>query len=125
MNNQNTLSDKKLIQYYLNGDPNAFTTLVELYKDKIYRSVYSIVQDKHAAEEIFNQTFIRIINNLVTGNNPGKGNFLKWAIKIANDLCLEHAAKAYSIVALEGSFHESHRKTKSMITAFRFANQQN
>ncbi|HNH22097.1 MAG TPA: RNA polymerase subunit sigma-24, partial [Ferruginibacter sp.] len=62
MNNQNSMTDEKLIQFYLNGDPNALATLVELYKDRIYRSIYSIVQDKHAAEEIFREVFIRIIN---------------------------------------------------------------
>ena len=88
MNNQNSMTDEKLIQFYLNGDPNALATLVELYKDRIYRSIYSIVQDKHAAEEIFREVFIRIINNLMAGKTAEDGNFLQWATKIANGLCM-------------------------------------
>ena len=74
------MTDERLIQFYLNGDPNALATLVELYKDRIYRSIYSIVQDKYAAEEIFHEVFIRIIDNLMTGKTAEEGNFLQWAM---------------------------------------------
>lgn len=135
MNNQNTLSDEKLIQFYLNGDPNALATLVELYKDRIYRTVYSMVQDRHAAEEIFRQVFIRIIDNLMAGKNAEEGNFLQWAIKIAHTLCMEYSKKTKQIAVSylngiqaetldvsgvrerePGGYHESHGKIKSMIS---------
>jgi RNA polymerase sigma factor (sigma-70 family) len=134
MNCQNSLTDEKLIQFYLNGDSNAISILVELYKDRIYKSVYSIVQDRYTAEEIFRQVFDQLINNLMAGNSPEEGNFLQWAIKIANGLCLEHTAKSNNTVVLNtnhchketlplsaiagsdaGSYHESHGKIKSMI----------
>ena len=134
MNNQNSMTDEKLIQFYLNGDPNALATLVELYKDRIYRSIYSIVQDKHAAEEIFREVFIRIINNLMAGKTAEDGNFLQWATKIANGLCMEYTRKSRQAIVLEpvtgkepveespaaisihpSGYHESHGKIKSMI----------
>jgi len=134
MNNQNSMTDEKLIQFYLNGDPNALATLVELYKDRIYRSIYSIVQDRHAAEEIFREVFIRIINNLMAGKTADEGNFLQWATKIANGLCMEYTRKTRQAVVLDSvpvpetkeapagvisilptGYHESHGRIKSMI----------
>ena len=134
MNNHNSMTDEKLIQFYLNGDPNALATLVELYKDRIYRSIYSIVHDKYAAEEIFREVFIRIIDNLMAGKAAEEGNFLQWAIKIANGLCIEYNRKIrHAIVEetgtsieeviglsanagrTEGGYHESHGKIKTMI----------
>lgn len=133
MNHQIQMSDETLIQYYLNGDPNAMATLVELYKDRVYRSIYNMVQDKNAAEEIFGKVFTRIINNIMSGNNADEGNFLQWAIRIAQNLCVEHNRKTkFSIIAggtdsdVSGAFtvpqylaytnyYESHHKIKGLI----------
>ena len=128
------MTDEKLIQFYLNGDPNALATLVELYKDRVYRSIYTIVQDRYAAEEIFHEVFIRIIDNLMAGKNAEEGNFLQWAMKIAYGLCVDHARRSRLTVVLENgdlkrttaesavpatktgtSYHESHGKLKSLI----------
>ncbi|HAO46916.1 MAG TPA: RNA polymerase subunit sigma-24 [Chitinophagaceae bacterium] len=134
MNNQNSMTDERLIQFYLNGDPNALATLVELYKDRIYRSIYSIVQDKYAAEEIFHEVFIRIIDNLMAGKTAEEGNFLQWAMKLAYSLCVEHTRRANRAIVLDQNdkskdvtsipaaisrpgtgYHESHGKIKNMI----------
>ena len=126
------MTDEKLIQFYLNGDPNAMATLVELYKDRVYRSIYNIVQDKYVAEEIFQEVFICLINNMIAGKSAEEGNFLQWAIRIAQNLCLEYSHKTNRPVfinltveesvnfalpaALPNSgYHESHGKIKSMI----------
>lgn len=93
MNQSISMPDEKLIQFYLNGDPNAMATLVELYKDRVYRSIYNIVQSKHAAEEIFQETFICIINNMIAGKTADDGNFLQWANRIAQNLCIEYSCK--------------------------------
>lgn len=128
------MTDEKLIQFYLNGDSNALATLVELYKDRIYRSIYSTVQDKYAAEEIFHEVFIRIINNLMAGKTAEEGNFLGWAIQIGNNLCIEYSRKSKTSVVMDESipivkehdffiplasnntnYYECHGKLKSMI----------
>ena len=132
MNHLNSMPDEKLIQFYLNGDPNAMATLVELYKDRIYRSIYNIVQDRNAAEEIFQEVFILLINNMISGNMNEDGNFLQWGTRIAQNLCMEYTRKTKLVVvlpepakagiefslqaALPGTnYHESHSKIKNMI----------
>jgi RNA polymerase sigma-70 factor (ECF subfamily) len=133
MNYQTSMSDETLIQYYLNGDANAMATLVELYKDRVYRSIYNMVQDKNAAEEIFGKVFTRIINNIMSGKNAEEGNFLQWAIRIAQSLCIEYTRKNQLSIIMKttepkesGAFtvtqylphtnyYESHNKIKSLI----------
>jgi RNA polymerase sigma-70 factor (ECF subfamily) len=122
------MSDEKLIQFYLNGNPNAMATLVELYKDRIYGSIYATLQNKFAAEEIFHDVFIRLINNMMAGQMPEDGNFLPWAIKLGHSMCLEYKRKNDKPILLHNIktkqeevihagpiYHESHGKIKSMI----------
>lgn len=138
MNNHAEMSDEKLIQFYLNGNPGAMATLVELYKDRIYSSIFSMVQDKFIAEDIFKQVFITIINKLMAGKSDEEDNFLQWATQIAHQLCIEHTRKTklafimetdkenntavepvdFSIpVAMPNTtYYESHSKIKSMIS---------
>ena len=136
MNNQTGMPDEKLIQFYLNGDPNAMSTLVELYKDRVYGSIYAMVQDRYIAEEIFHNVFISIINKMIAGKTADEGNFLEWAIHIAQKLCIEHAEKTKHAIVISAEthtntgggndftvpaalpktgYHESHGKIKNMI----------
>jgi len=132
MNPTTDMSDEKLIQFYLNGNPNAMATLVELYKDRIYGSIYTTVQDRHAAEEIFHDVFIQIINKMMAGQKPEDAGFLSWAIKLAHALCLEHSRKTQMAIVADNAaaetkqqslpvlpanamYHESHGRIKSMI----------
>jgi len=132
MTHHNSMPDEKLIQFYLNGDTNAMSTLVELYKDRVYRSVYTMVQDKYVAESIFQEVFICLINNMIAGKTPEEGNFLQWATRIAQNLCIEHSRKnRLAVLVNEASaepaafmvidplphagYHESHGRIKSMI----------
>jgi RNA polymerase sigma-70 factor (ECF subfamily) len=132
MNHQTSMPDEKLIQFYLNGDPNAMATLVELYKDRVYRSIYNIVQDRYAAEEIFQEVFICLINNMIAGKAAAEGNFLQWATHIAQDFCIAYTRKNKQVFVMDSGgeeavnfsvpaampaihYHESHDKIKSMI----------
>jgi RNA polymerase sigma factor (sigma-70 family) len=131
MNYQTSMPDEKLIRFYLNGDPNAMATLVELYKDRVYRSIYNIVQNKYEAEEIFEEVFICLINDMIAGKAAEEGNFLQWANRIAQQLCLDHKRKVSQPLVLrkatetvdftvpvatpKTNYHESHGKIQSMI----------
>lgn len=132
MNHPISMTDEQLIQFYLNGDPNAIATLIELYKDRIYRSIYNIVQEKHIAEEIFQEVFICLINNMIAGKYNEGGNFLQSASRIAQNLCIDYSRKSKQAIVLNtsaddmlsfsvsasfanSSYHDSHSKIKSMI----------
>jgi RNA polymerase sigma-70 factor (ECF subfamily) len=137
MNNHTEMSDEKLIQFYLNGSPAALATLVELYKDRIYCSIFTMVQDKYVAEEIFSNVFITIINNLLAGKTAEQGDFLQWATKTANEMCIDYTRKTKLALLVDAadvksgdtapidftvalpvahtSYYDSHGKIKNMI----------
>lgn len=87
------LSDNILIQKYLNGNCHAFSIIIHRYKTRIYTTIFLLVKDKYLAEDIFQETFIKIIDKLNSGNYSEEGKFLQWAIRIAHNLCIDHFRK--------------------------------
>lgn len=85
--------DHALIQMYLDGDAEALSSLVERYKEKIFTSIYLLVKDKYLAEDIFQDTFIKIIDTVNAGRYTDEGKFLPWAMRIAHNLCVDHFRK--------------------------------
>lgn len=86
-------SDQELIQEYINGDEKALEALLNLYKEKIYTSIYIRLKDHFLADDIFQETFIKIINTLKEGKYNHEGKFLPWAMRIAYNLMMDHFRK--------------------------------
>ena len=61
------------------------------------------MQDKYAAEEIFQDVFICLINNMIAGKSAEEGNFLQWATRIAQHLCIEYSRKTTQAIVLNTS----------------------
>ena len=93
MNSLNNLSEKELVQLYLNGNVHALSTLISRYKDRIYTAIYLLVKDKYMAEDLFQDVFIRIIDTLKAKGYSNEGKFLPWALRIAHNLCVDHFRK--------------------------------
>ena len=83
-------SDAQLAHAFCNGDEKALEVLVYRHKDKIYTSVYMLVKDKYIAEDIFQDTFLKIIKTMKSGRYAEQGKFLPWAIRVAHNLCMDH-----------------------------------
>jgi len=97
------LSDQQLVHSCMKGDAEALSTLVYRYKDKIYTSIYLLVKDKYLAEDIFQDTFIKIIDTLKTGKYTDEGKFLPWAMRIAHNRCVDHFRKVKRTPAIKTS----------------------
>src|ERR1035437_5688155 len=93
MKSLTNLSDQQLIHLYMDGDTESLSTLVLRYKDKIYSSIYLLVKDKYLAEDIFQDSFIRIIDTLKTGRYTDEGKFLPGAMKIPHIFCFDFLKK--------------------------------
>ena len=90
MKSLTNLSDQELIRLYMDGNAEALSTLVYRYKDKLFTSIYLLVNDKYLAEDFFQDTFFKIIDTLKTGKYREEGKFLPWAMRIAHNLCVDH-----------------------------------
>ena len=93
MKSMNNQTDQELIHLYLNADTEALSCLVERYKDKIYTSIYLLVKDKYLAEDIFQDSFIKVIDTINSGRYNDEGKFLQWVMRIAHNLCIDHFRK--------------------------------
>lgn len=87
------IKDGVLIKRYLEGNTAAFEILVNRHKDRIYGSVLNIVNDSYLAEDIFQETFIKIIHNVKRGKYNHEDKFLPWALRIARNMAIDSLRK--------------------------------
>ncbi len=86
-------SDLELIQAYVSGNEIGIEVLLGRYKSKIYTSIYLQVKDEYLAEDIFQETFIKVIRTLKLGKYNDEGKFLPWVIRIAQNMVIDHFRK--------------------------------
>ncbi len=86
-------SDALLVNAYVNGDESALGELITRHKDRIYRFIYSKVYDRDVTEDIFQDTFVKVINTLKRGAYNEEGKFLPWVMRIAHNLVIDHFRK--------------------------------
>lgn len=89
----NQFTDNQLVLNFQNGDVYSLEALISRYKEKIYSSILFLVKDKYLAEDLFQETFIRIIDTLRGKRYNEEGKFLPWAMRIAHNLCVDHFRK--------------------------------
>ncbi len=97
------LSDSELISLYIGGDESALKTLILRHEEKIYTYILSAVKCRELAEDIFQDTFIKVINTLRTGGYQDEGKFPQWVMRIANNLKIDHFRKAQRLPAYESN----------------------
>lgn len=93
MNPISDIPDSLLINSYLEGNINAFNIIMNRYKSRIYTSIFLLVKDKYLSEDIFQETFIKVIDKLNGGQYNEEGKFLPWVMRIAHNLCIDHFRK--------------------------------
>lgn len=87
------LSDQELIQNYLNGDNASFEILLTRHKSRVFAFIMSKIKNRDLSEDIFQDTFIKVINSLQKGKYNEEGKFLPWMMRIAHNLVIDHFRK--------------------------------
>ncbi len=85
-----SMPDKKLVKLYISGNENALEVLINRYKDKIYTSIHFMVKDTYLAEDIFQDTFVKVIDTLRAKRYREEDKFLPWVMRISYNLCIDH-----------------------------------
>lgn len=86
-------TDQELIRAYVSGNEQGLEVLIDRYKSKLYTSIYLLVKDEYLAEDIFQDTFIKVINTLRSGRYNEEGKFLPWVTRIAHNLVIDYYRK--------------------------------
>ncbi|MFW5762142.1 MAG: RNA polymerase sigma factor [Cyclobacteriaceae bacterium] len=102
MNDRN-LSDQELVRRYIEGDHTSLELLVRKHQSKIFSYIMLIVKDRHLAEDIFQDTFIKVINTLKAGAYNEEGKFLPWVMRIAHNLVIDFFRKSKRMPTVENS----------------------
>lgn len=87
------LQDSVLVSNYIKGDESALGILIERHKQRIYSFIYSKVLDRDITEDVFQDTFIKVIRTLKKGNYNEEGKFLPWVMRISHNLVIDHFRK--------------------------------
>lgn len=91
------LSDQELVSLYLKGNHKSFEVLIRKHKQKIYAFILSKIKNRDLAEDVFQDTFIKVINSLQKGKYNEEGKFLPWVMRIAHNLVIDHFRKSNKI----------------------------
>mgnify|MGYP001187110117 CR=1 FL=1 len=89
----NNLTDKVLVQNFLNGDNKSFEILLSRHKSRVFAFIMSKVKNRDITEDIFQDTFIKVINSLKRGKYNEEGKFLPWMMRISHNLVIDHFRK--------------------------------
>jgi len=91
--NRHNLSDYELVEQFISGNNSSIEILIKRHKDRVYTYILLIVKDQHLAEDIFQDTFIKVIKSLKRGKYVDKGKFVSWVMRIAHNLTIDHFRK--------------------------------
>lgn len=99
-------TDYELVQEFVNGKQNSIEILVNRHKNKVYTYILLIVKSEQLAEDIFQDTFIKVIQSLKQGKYKDNGRFLSWVIRIAHNLIIDHFRKEKQMNTMSNDDYE-------------------
>jgi RNA polymerase sigma-70 factor (ECF subfamily) len=84
------IDDAVLVRDYMKGDERALELLINKHNQRLSSFIYSKVKDREATEDIFQDTFMKVIRTLKRGSYNEEGKFLSWVMRIAHNLIIDH-----------------------------------
>ncbi|MCF8225568.1 MAG: sigma-70 family RNA polymerase sigma factor [Bacteroidales bacterium] len=100
------LNDQELVHAFLKGDENSIESLINRHRTKVYTYIYLTVKNHALAEDLFQETFIKVIKSLRAGKYRDNGRFLSWVIRIAHNLIIDHYRKEKQLNAISNDDSE-------------------
>ena len=90
---ESLVNDQELVQAYIKGDQSAIEILINRHRSKVYTYILLTIKNQPLAEDLFQETFIKVIQSLRAGKYRDNGRFLSWVIRIAHNLIIDHFRK--------------------------------
>lgn len=88
--NSSQLTDAQLVKLYIKGSEEALATIIKRHQHKILAFIFSKINDRDVAEDVFQDTFVKVIKTLKSGKYNEEGKFLPWVIRISHNLIIDH-----------------------------------
>ncbi|MBN1340862.1 MAG: sigma-70 family RNA polymerase sigma factor [Bacteroidales bacterium] len=100
------LDDRELIGRYLKGDHSSLEVLIRRHQHRVFGYILMMVKNKELADDLFQDTFIKVINTLRSGTYNEEGKFLQWVMRISHNLIIDHFRKSNRIPVFESNKDE-------------------
>ena len=84
------ISDQELVKKYINGDNKSFEILLNRHKNRVFAFIMSKIKNKDLSEDIFQDTYVKVVNSLQKGKYNEEGKFLPWVMRIAHNLVIDY-----------------------------------
>jgi len=99
---QQIVDDQELVNLYIKGDESALVSLITRHKRRIFSYIMLTVKDRALAEDVFQDTFIKVINTLKKGHENEEGKFLPWVLRISHNLIIDTFRKDKRMPTISG-----------------------
>lgn len=90
MDKHDQYTDQQLVRQYLEGKEASFEVLLNRHKDRIFGYIMKMIKDVDLANDVFQDTFIKVVQTLQRGKYNEEGKFLPWVMRIAHNLMIDH-----------------------------------
>ena len=105
------LSDNELVKLYMNGNEESLSILVKRHKRRVFSYIYLITRNKALTEDIFQETFFKVIQTLKKQQYNEEGKFLPWILRIAKNLIIDHFRKVKKMPSISTVINDEGEKT--------------
>lgn len=93
-NNGTSLSDQQLLKDYVQGNKGAISILIDRHSKRVLDYIRMMVKDDELADDIFQETFIKVVRFIDDGRYTDNGKFLSWVLRIAHNQVIDHFRQA-------------------------------
>jgi RNA polymerase sigma factor (sigma-70 family) len=101
------MTDYELILKFINGEQSCFEKLIQRHKNKVFAYISLYIRDLALAEDIFQDTFLKVIQSVKAGKYADNGKFVSWVMRIAHNLIIDHFRRIKQINTISNDNYES------------------
>ncbi len=101
------ISDYELIQRFIKGEQSCFDILIRRHKNKVFAYISLYIRDQALAEDLFQDTFMKVIQSVKAGKYQDNGKFISWVMRIAHNLIIDHFRRIKQMNTVSNDDYES------------------
>jgi RNA polymerase sigma factor (sigma-70 family) len=107
----NSFSDNELVKLYIEGNEESLSVLIKRHKRRIYSYIYLVIRNRELAEDMFQETFFKVIQTLKRQQYNEEGKFLPWVLRIAKNLMIDHFRKVKKMPSISVVLNDEGEET--------------
>lgn len=102
-----SIPDYELIDRFVKGEQACFTEIIRRHKNKVFAYISLYIRDQALAEDIFQDTFMKVIQSVKAGRYADNGKFISWVMRIAHNLIIDHFRRIKQMNTFSNDDYES------------------